>query len=137
MTLTRVGGGEPARAVKARPDGSFTVRFRATSPGTYRAAAGTATSPAIRVGVVPRVSVTHTATTVSVATVPARPGPGWCSRPTTGITSPGGTIARSRLDARSQARVAIPQPRPDRVRIVVRGEDGWSDAESPAIVVGR
>ena len=50
------------------------MRFRATAPGTYRASAGRAASPLVRIGVVPRVSVTHTATTVAVATVPARVG---------------------------------------------------------------
>ena len=40
----------PPRTVKARPDGSFTVLFRATTPGTYRAPAGTATSPLVRIG---------------------------------------------------------------------------------------
>ena len=74
VTLSRVGGSEPPSTVKARPDGSFTVRFRATAPGTYRASAGRAASPLVRIGVVPRVSVTHTATTVAVATVPARVG---------------------------------------------------------------
>ena len=74
MTLSRLGGGEPPRTVKARPDGSFTVRFRATAPGTYRASAGRAASPLVRIGVVPRVSIAHTATTVAVATVPARVG---------------------------------------------------------------
>ena len=63
VTLTKLGGGEPARTVKARPDGSFTVLFRATTPGAYRATVGKATSPVVRISVVPRLTVTHTTNT--------------------------------------------------------------------------
>jgi hypothetical protein len=135
VTLSRVGGGEPPRTVKARPDGSFTVRFRATAPGKYRAAAGRAASPLVRIGVVPRVSVAHTATTVAVATVPARVGARVVLQTYDRDHFTWRTVAHTRLDARSRARLPIPAARPLRIRVVVRGEAGWSDAASPVIAL--
>ena len=133
VTLSRVGGGEPPRTVKARPDGSFTVRFRATEPGTYRASSGRAASPLVRIGVVPRVSVAHTATTVAVATVPARVGARVVLQTYDRDHFTWRTVSHTRLDARSRARLPIPVARPLRIRVVVRGEAGWSDAASPVI----
>ena len=79
VTLAKIGGGEPARTVHARPDGSFTVRFRAASPGAYRATVGKAASPVIRVAVIPRLSISHTSTTVTVTADPARPTRARCA----------------------------------------------------------
>ena len=126
MTLSRLGGGEPPRTVKARPDGSFTVRFRATAPGTYRASAGRAASPLVRIGVVPRVSITHTATTVAVATVPARVGARVALQTYDRDHFTWRTVAHTRLTASSRARLrdpgreAAPDPRrrPRRGRLV-------------------
>jgi hypothetical protein len=137
VTLSRVGGGEPPRTVKARPDGSFTVRFRATAPGTYRASAGRAASPLVRIGVVPRVSVTHTATTVAVTTEPARVGARVALQTYDRDHFAWRTVAHTRLNASSRAKLAIPGARPLRIRDVVRGEAGWSDAASPMIALGR
>jgi plastocyanin len=137
VTLTKIGGEEPARTVKARPDGSFTVLFRATTPGAYRATVSKATSPVVRISVVPRLTVTHTASAVSVTADPARPGAPVALQAYDRDHFTWRTIARARLDPHSHSRVAIPLPQPDRVRIVVRGHAGWSDAASPAIVLRR
>jgi hypothetical protein len=137
VTLTKVGGGEPPRTVKTRPDGSFTVRFGATSPGAYRASAGKAASPLVRIAVVPRLTVTHTSSSVTVVADPARPGAGVALQAYDRDHFAWRTIARSRLDAQSRAQVAIPMPHPQRIRVVVRGTHGWADAASPAIVLGR
>ena len=137
VTLTKLGGSEPARTVNARPDGSFTVLFRATIPGAYRATVGKAASPAIRISVIPRLTVTHTTDSVSVVADPARPGARVVLQAYDRDHFTWRTIARARLDRHSHARVAIPRPHPERIRIVVRGGAGWSDAPSSAIVVGR
>ena len=129
---------EPARTVKARPDGSFTVRFRATAPGAYRATVGKAASPVVSVAVVPRLAVVHTANVVQ-RDDRARAGPArrvalqaydrdhftWR------------TIARARLDGSSRARLAIPAARPIRLRVVVRGDEGWADGATKALLLAR
>ena len=137
VTLSKLGGGEPPRTVKARPDGSFTVRFRASAPGTYRASAGGAASPLVKIGVVPRVSIGRTATTVGVGTVPARTGARVALQAYDRDHFTWRTIAHTRLNASSRARFAIPATRPLRIRVVVRGEAGWSDAASTVIALAR
>jgi hypothetical protein len=113
------------------------VRFRAAAPGTYRASAGRASSPLVRIGVVPRVSITHTATTVAVATVPARVGARVALQTYDRDHFTWRTVAHTRLTASSRARLPIPTARPLRIRVVVRGEAGWSDAASPVIALAR
>jgi plastocyanin len=135
VTLSKLGGGEAPRTVKARPDGSFTFRFRATAPGTYRASAGRAASPLVKIGVVPHVSIGHTATTVVVATTPARVGARAALQAYDRDHFTWRTIAHTRLNATSRARFAIPATRPLRIRVVVRGEAGWSDAASAVIAL--
>ena len=137
VTLAKIGGGEPARTVHARPDGSFTVRFRAASPGAYRATVGKAASPVIRVAVIPRLSISHTSTTVTVTADPARPTARVALQAYDRDHFAWRTIARGRLSARSRAQLVIPTPRPERVRVVVRGTAGWADVASPAIVLGH
>jgi plastocyanin len=138
VTLTRVGGaGEPARTVKARPDGSFTVRFRVSAPGSYRATVGSAASPLVKIRVVPRVAVVRTGTSLRVGTEPARPGARIALQAYERDHFTWRTIAHTRLDSHAHARLALPDLRPVRLRVVVRGEGGWSDAASPAILLGR
>ena len=137
VTLARLGAGEPPRTVKARPDGSLTVRFRVSTPGAYRAAVGAATSPLVKIRVIPRLTVVHSATSIGVAAEPARPGARVVLQAYERDYFTWRTIARARLDSSSRARLAIPAGRPVRLRVVVRGEAGWSDAASLAIVLGR
>ncbi len=137
VRLERVGAGEPPRTVKARPDGSFTVRFRASAPGAYRATVGLATSPLVKIRVVPRVTTVRVGRSLRVTTEPARPGSGVELQSYERDYFTWRTIVRTRLDSGSRARFAIPAVRPIHLRIVVRGEPGWSDAASPAIALGR
>jgi hypothetical protein len=137
VTLLRVGTREPEKTVKARPDGSFTVLFRATQPGAFRAVAGKGRSPLVHVEVVPEVTATRAGATIRVATVPARPGARVALQAYVRDYFTWRTVARTRLDGASRATVAIPPGRPARLRVVVRGEGGWADAASPAIVVTR
>jgi hypothetical protein len=98
---------------------------------------GKATSPVVRISVVPRLAVTHTANTIRVAADPPRPGAWVALQAYDRDHFTWNTITRTRLDRHSHARVVIPRPHPERIRIVVRGDAGWADAASPAVVLGR
>jgi plastocyanin len=137
VTLARVGAGERPRTVRARPDGSFVVRFRASAPGAYRATVGPAASPLVKIRVIPRVTVVRTGKSLGVATEPARPGARVVLQAYERDYFTWRTIARARLDSGSRARLAIPPLRPIRLRVVVRGEAGWSDGASQAMLLGR
>jgi len=137
VTLSRVGGGDAPRSVTARSDGSFIVRFHASTPGLYRAAAGPAVSPSVRIRVVPRVEVARTPGALLVTTSPMRPGARVVLQVYERDFFSWRPIAATRLDARSRARLALPSTRPIRLRVVVPARDGWSDGASPAIVLGR
>ena len=135
VTLSRVGATEAPRSVLARPDGSFTVRFRASTPGVYRATVGTASSPLVKIRVVPKVTVTQTASSLVVSTMPARQGARVALQAYERDHFTWRTLVHARLDARSRSRLELPAQRPVRVRVILRGERGWADAASPAIVL--
>jgi plastocyanin len=137
VSLLVSGSKSPAKTVKARPDGSFTVLFRATAPGIFRAVAGKASSPTIRVSVTPRVTVTRSGTSFGVTTEPARPGARVALQEYDRDHFTWRTIGHSRLDSRSRGRLALPKERPLRVRVVVRGGAGWADGATSSIVLGR
>ena len=137
VTLARVGAGGSSRTVKARPDGSFTVRFRASAPGVYRATAGSGRSPLVKIRVVPRVTAVRAGGSIRVTTEPARPGARVALQAYERDYFTWRTITRARLDTHARARLALPDERPVHLRVVVRGEAGWSDAVSPAILLGR
>jgi plastocyanin len=116
-------------------DGSFVFSQRPSTPGTYRARAGTASSPFVRVAVKPSVAVEGSGGRLTVSTAPPRPRSvallqlydresfGWV------------TVAKGRLDARSRVTLASP-PAASHVRVVVRGRDGWADGVSRTFVPG-
>jgi plastocyanin len=137
VSLVVAGSKSPAKTVKARPDGSFTVLFRATTPGTFRAVAGKASSPAIRVSVTPRVTVTRAGSAFEIATEPARPGARIALQEYDRDHFTWRTISHSKLDSRSRGRLTLPQERPVRLRVVVRGDEGWADGATSAIVLPR
>lgn len=137
VTLARIGADGESRTVQARPDGSFTVRFRATAPGSYRATVGAAASPLVKIRLLPRVTIVRSGTSIGVATKPARPGARVALQVYERDYFTWRTVARARLDARSRVRLALPAARPIRLRVVVRGEAGWSDAASPTVVLSR
>jgi plastocyanin len=137
VTFARLGAGEPLRTVTARPDGSFTVRFRATEPGSFRASAGKAVSPVVRIQVVPRVTATRAGSSLVVATKPARPGARVVLQSYDRDHFAWRVVAKARLGAGSRARLVIPAARPAHVRVVVRGERGWADGVSSVIALRR
>jgi plastocyanin len=135
VTLVAVGSKSPGKTVTARPDGSFTVLFRATTPGTFRAVTGKSSSPAVRVSVTPRVTVVRAGTSFRVSTEPARPGARVALQAYDRDHFTWRTIGQARLDARSHGQVALPKERPVRLRVVVRGEAGWADGATHEIVL--
>jgi plastocyanin len=137
VTLLRVGAGESGRTVKARPDGSFTVLFRAEQPGAFRAVAGKGRSPLVRVRVVPEVTVSRAGSRLRVTAAPARPGARIALQEYVRDYFAWRTVARARLGRSSRASIPIPPGRPARLRVVVRGQRGWADGASPAIVLAR
>ena len=137
VSLRRLGLKEPVRAAAVRPDGSFTVRVPPGSPGAYRAVAGRATSPVVRVELVPRVRLAVSARSLLVTAEPVRSGARAVLQVYDRERFAWRTVARGRLDARSRARFRIPGKGAGRFRAVVRGGGGWADAASPAIVRAR
>jgi hypothetical protein len=135
VTLVAVGSKSPGKTVTARPDGSFTVLFRARTPGTFRAVTGKSSSPAVRVSVTPRVTVVRAGTSFRVSTEPARPGARVALQAYDRDHFTWRTIGQARLDARSHGQVALPKERPVRLRVVVRGEAGWADGATHEIVL--
>ena len=137
VTLVAAGDKGPGKTVKARPDGSFTVLFRATTPGTFRAARRQGHQPCRACPGTPRVTVARTGTSFRVATEPARPGARIALQEYDRDHFTWRTIGHSRLDARSRGQLALPAKRPIRLRVVVRGDGGWADGATSAIVLGR
>jgi len=135
VTLAAAGSKDAGKTVKARPDGSFTVLFRATTPGTFRAVSGKAASPAVRVRVTPRVVVTRIGTSFRVTTEPPRPRAQIALQEYDRDRFTWRTVGHSRLDARSGGQLALPKERPLRLRVVVRGDAGWADSATSAIVL--
>jgi len=136
VTLVALGSKDSGKTVKARPDGSFTVLFRATTPGMFRAVTGKASSPLVRISVTPRVTVTRTGSALRVSTAPARPGARVALQEYDRDHFTWRTIGRTRLDASSRGHVTLPKERPTRVRVVVRGGSGWADGATREIVLG-
>jgi plastocyanin len=134
VTLRRVGA-DSGLVVKPRPDGSFTVRFTAIGPGAYRASVGAAVSPLVRIGVVPHVTAVRAGAALVARADPPRPGARVVLQAYDRELFGWRTIARGRLDRTSRARLPLVPPLPERVRVLVRADGGWSDGASPAIVL--
>lgn len=125
----------PAARAASAADGSFVFSQRPSAPTVYRARAGTALSPVVRVAVKPSVAVAVSGRRVQVSTAPARPRSavllqlydresfGWV------------TVAKSRLDAGSRVTLAAPMGTAH-ARVVVRGRDGWADGISRTLLLG-
>lgn len=117
-------------------DGSFAFSQRPWVPSAYRARAGAALSPVVRVAVKPSVAVAVSGRRVQVSTAPARPASavllqlydrdsfGWV------------TVDKGRLDGRSRVSLSAPGGA-SHARVVVRGRDGWADGVSRTFVVPR
>jgi plastocyanin len=121
--------------VKPGADGSFVFPLRAPEPRSYRVTAGTASSPLVTIRVEPRVRASRSDGAIVARAVPSRAGSlvvvqtydrehfAWVS------------VARGRLDERSQVSIPYRPADKEHVRAVVLGRDGWSDGASRPLVV--
>jgi len=137
VALVRVTPG-PAEIVgraKPGPDGAFVFHVRAPEPRSYRVRAGRASSPLVAVRVAPRVHVSQSPRTISVRTVPARPGSRVALQEYEPELFTFVTVARGRLDTTSRTTIEYAPRGPHHVRVIVRGKDGWSDGVSRAVLV--
>ena len=127
------------QTVDRRPpaaDGRYAFTAIASQPALYRARAGNRTSPRVRVHVAPVVRARVVGQTMRVATSPARPSAravlqtydrerfGFVSGP------------RTRLGANGAGRLRLPPAPRAHVRVLVRGNGGWSDGTSQVFAVG-
>ncbi|MFL5818612.1 MAG: plastocyanin/azurin family copper-binding protein [Conexibacter sp.] len=134
-----VGGGAFATvaSVSPAPDGSWRATVAAESTSAFRAVSGADVSQTRRLLVSERgVQLRKTRRGVVVTVVPNMPN----ARVMLQVDLPERfgwwTIARARLNYRSQASFAV--HRPARVRAVLVGKDGWTPlATSPVVVFGR
>jgi plastocyanin len=129
-------GGASDTTVRARPDGSFVARVAVAVPGTYRAAAGSLVSPAVRVHVRPSVRVVRAGTTLAAQANPARPGATAVLQAYDRDHFTWRGVATSKLDARSSVRFTLPAGL-DRVRVLVVGTKGWADGVSRSVPLAR
>ena len=118
------------------PEGSFALVVRAPEPRLYRARAGNARSPVVRVRVAPRVAVERVTGGIAVRAVPARPGSRVALQIYDRELFAWVTIARTRLDTRSRATVEYEPKAREHIRGVVVGREGWSDGVSRPLTVG-
>jgi plastocyanin len=138
VVLERIGRGAPVVVAKtiAADDGSFAFGLRPAEPASYRARAGGARSPVVRVTVKPNVAATLADARLLVSTTPKRPGSVAALQLYDRERFDWVTVAKERLDAASRASFAVPS-RSVRVRAVVRGRDGWGDGTSRTLVLRR
>jgi plastocyanin len=129
-----VQGSRTPVTVKARADGSFVARVPVHVPTAFRARAGSLSSPRVAVVVRPRVIVARAGATVRARTAPARPGAVAILQAYDRERFAWVPVKRGKLDARSAARFTV-GPGLDRVRVKIRGAEGWADATSRAILL--
>lgn len=137
VVLQRVHPG-PAEVVGRAtpgPDGSFSFVVRSPEPRRYRVRAGKASSPAVSVRVAPAVLIERRSRGIAVRAVPARPGAPVAVQEYDRELFSFVTVARGRLDSSSRAVVEYEPQGPSRVRVVVRGTEGWSDGVSRPLLV--
>jgi plastocyanin len=125
---------ETLEVVETGAEGAFRFVVRAPEPRWYRARAGAALSPLVRVRVAPRVSLVRRGAGFVVSAVPVRPGAPVALQRYDRELFTFVTVARGRLDARSRAIVRYRPDGREHLRAVVRGTRGWSDGESRPIV---
>ena len=130
-----IRGSSPELTVKPRADGSFALRLTVSAPGSYRAVAGTLSSPSVRVSARPIVRTTRAGGRLHVATSPPRPGAPVVVETYDRERFAWRAVDRGVLDRRSHATFRVPFGM-ERVRALVRGTKGWADAASPAMLPG-
>jgi plastocyanin len=137
VVLERLSPGPAAVVGRASPGtgGAFVFTVRSREPERYRARAGSATSPVVRVAVEPRVAVASRTRGIAVSAFPARPGSRVLLQEYDRESFDFVTVARGRLDRSSHATIAYRPTARTQVRAVVRGSQGWSDGVSRTISV--
>lgn len=137
VVLRRLGPGPPADVARAAPgaDGSFVFVVRASEPMRLAALAGKASSPPVRIPVVPRVLIAARARGILVHAAPALPGSLVALQEYDRELFSYVTVARARLDEKSTVVVPYAPAGNSHVRAVVRGRDGWSDGVSRELLV--
>jgi plastocyanin len=137
VLLQRLSPGTPAVVARTRPDaeGAFAFTVRVLEPQRYRARAGSASSPVLRVAVEPRVTIATRARGISVSAFPARPGARVLLQEYDREAFSFVTVVRSRLGRASRVTIPYAPTGAARVRAVVRGSRGWSDGVSREIPV--
>jgi hypothetical protein len=113
----------------ARPDGSYAFTTPAREPAVYRARAGGRTSPLVEVSVKPLVVARVAGRRTTVATEPPRPGATAALQVYEPERFAFRTVERTKLDRDGQGALPVPVGR-QHVRVLVRGERGWSDGVS-------
>jgi plastocyanin len=138
VVLERLAPGPADIIARASPgaDGSFSFPLRAPEPRSYRARAGTASSPVVRVRVEPRVNAPRAEGEIVARTAPSRAGSPVVLQTYDREHFAWVTVAHGRLGARSQAVIPYRPSAREHVRIVVLGRGGWSDGASRPLVVG-
>jgi plastocyanin len=126
-------GGSGDVTVRARADGSFVARIAVAEPAVFRARAGALSSPRVAVTVRPRVTVTRSGRAVRARAIPARPGAPAILQAYDRERFAWVAVTRGKLDARSSARFTL-EPGLERVRVFVRGDKGWADSASTAVI---
>jgi plastocyanin len=116
-------------------DGTFRFGVRAPEPRAYRVQAGAASSPLVRVPVEPHVLAEPRGRAIAVRAVPARPGSRVVLQEYDREHFTFVTVTRGKLDAASKASLPYAPQRPEHVRVVVRGSQGWSDGASRTLLV--
>lgn len=137
VVLERVVPGPRVVVAQATPgaDGVFSFGVRAPEPRRYRVRTASATSPVVRVRVMPRVAIERRGGVIAVSARPARAGSRVVLQVYDREKFDFVTVARGRLDAASRTTVPF-APRDDaHVRAVVRGSQGWSDGVSRPLLV--
>ena len=117
------------------PDGSFSFPLRAPEPRRYRARAGNAASAIVLVRVEPRVAAERVGGGIAVRAVPSRAGSRVAVQTYDREHFAWVTVARGRLDARSQVAIPYRSTVREHLRAVVLGRGGWSDGASRPLVV--
>ncbi len=136
VSLVRVGAREGVHRLTPAADGSFTFAERVFRPASYRAYAGGAASPLVRVAVAPRVAARPGAGRIAAEASPSRAGARALLQRYVRERFAWQTVARGVVDARSHVSLPLPADRRGRFRVVVRGGDGWADGASQAVVLG-
>jgi plastocyanin len=137
VVLQRVLPGPPEVVTRATPraDGSFSFTVRTPEPRRYRVRAGPASSPIVSVHVSPAVVVALGPRGIAIRAVPARPGAPIAVQEYDRELFSFVTVARGRLDSVSRAVIPYAAEQRTRVRVVVRGTQGWSDGVSRELSV--